>query len=185
VYSLSHPLFKYAALIHEPTGLSTFYNLSLQELHHRGFSNAFKWPTLEEHMENEVVIDMLVALQIDGMATYIEYKLSDTYPAPLEYFLYLVDKEFIVRRYLKQMNDLLAIAQTKPTGEAYEDIYRRISKVCYRRKGFYIVGGYMAMRIEEELGKEVLVQTIPNGWEDFAKTYNSIADEGMRISYKP
>jgi hypothetical protein len=183
-FSLSHPLFFYAAKIHEPTGLSSFFNLALQELHHIGFSEGFEFPSLEEHIENEVVIDMLIGLQIDGMATHIEYTLSQQYPSPFEYFLYLIDKEFIVRRYIKEMNELFAIAKTKPTGEAYDDIYRQIGSLCYRRKGFYILGGYMAMTIESELGREALVQTISGGYEAFAETYNAVAGDGMKILWR-
>jgi hypothetical protein len=185
-FSLSHPLFRYAALIHEPTGLSTFYNLALQELHHIGFSNVFEWPSEEEHRENEIVIDMLVGLQNDGIATYIEYELFDRYPSPFEYFLYLLDKEPVVRWYIREMNDLFAIAQTRPEpfSAAYDETYRQIGALCYRQKGFYIVGGYMAMRIEQELGREALAQTISGGYETFTEAYNKVAEEDLRIQWK-
>ena len=186
VFSLSHPLYRYAATIHEPTGLSTFYNLALQELHHIGFSDVFEWPSEEEHRENEIVIDMLVGLQVDGIATYIEYELFDQYPSPFEYFLYLMDKEPVVRRYIRAMNDLFAVAQTRPEpfSAAYDEAYREIGALCYRHKGFYIVGGYMAMTIEQELGREMLVQTVSDGFSAFAEAYNTVADEDMRILWK-
>ena len=134
-------------------------------------------------MENEVVIDMLIALQMESIGTYIEYEHLAKYPSPFEYFVYLIDKEPIVRWYIREMNELFAIAQTQPTGEAYEEIYRRIGSLGYRRKGFYIVGGYMAMVIAEELGRDALVQTIADGYESFSETYNAIAEEGMRIQW--
>jgi hypothetical protein len=185
-FSLSHPLFKYATMIYQPTGLSTFFNLALQELHHIGFAEIYPWPSVEELIQNEIVIDMLTSLHRESIGTYIEYELLEKYPSPFEYFLWLVDKRPVVRRYIQAMNTLFAIAQTKPDPEdaVYDDTYRRIGRLCYRRKGFYIVGGYMAMRIEQELGRDVLVGTIRDGYESFAEVYNTIADEDMKIQYR-
>ena len=186
VFSLSHPLFKYSTMIHETTGLSTFFNLALQELHHLGFAEVYPWPTEEELIQNEIVIDMLTSLHRESIGTFIEYELLEEYPSPFEYFLYLVDKELVVRRYVREMNELFVVAQTRPepSDPVYNDTYRQIGKLCYQQKGFYIVGGYMAMRIEEELGKEGLVQTIPGGYESFVKTYNTVASDEMEIRYK-
>ena len=41
----------------------------------------------------------------------------------------------------------------------------------------------MAMRIEQELDRDALVQTIENGFYSFVETYNLIADENMRVVY--
>jgi hypothetical protein len=183
--SLSHPMFTYASAIHEPTALSSFFNLALQELFHVGFADSFNWPSLEEHMQNEVVIDMLISLQNEGIGTHIEHQLAPVYPSPFEYFLYLVDRKPVVRWYIRHMNNLFATAQTKPTGEDYDAIYRQIGALGYRRKGFYIVGAYMAMTIEEELGRDVLTQTVSDGYTAFADAYNSLADEEMKILWKP
>lgn len=182
--SLSHPLFAGAQMIHEPTGLSAFYNLGLHEFFHVYLNEIYDWPTVEEHMQNEVVIDMLIALQNEGMATYISHQLNPRYPSPFEWFLYAVDQESAVRLYIKEMNDLFAIAQTKPTGEAYDDIYRRIASLCYQGKGFYIVGAYMTQKIESQLGRDALAQTVLDGYYTFANTYNSITDENMKIRWQ-
>ena len=95
----------------------------------------------------------------------------------------LVDHKPVVRLYINEMNKLFAVAQTQPTGEAYDAIYRDIASLCYQRKGFYIVGAYMAVKIESELGRETLVQTISDGYYDFADAYNSVADENMKIRW--
>jgi hypothetical protein len=184
VFSLSHPLFANAQIIHEPTGLSSFYNLALHELFHIGFGDAFEGPSLEEHIENEVVIDILIALQNEGIATHISYQLSSTYPSPFEWFLYLIDQKPIVQAYINGINELLSIAQTKPTGKAYDDIYRQIGSLGYRWKGLNIVGAYMAMTIETEFGRAALAQTVSGEYDDFTETYNSIADKDMKIHWK-
>jgi hypothetical protein len=184
VFSLSHPLLANTAIIHEPTGLSAFFNLALHELFHICFYDHFDPPSLEEHMKNEVVIDMLIVLQNEGIATYISHELEPVYPSPFEWSLYIIDLEPTVRWYIKGMNELFEIAQTKPTGDAYNDIYRRIASLGYRRNGLYIVGAYMAMTIEDELGRDALVQTVSDGYYAFVDTYNGVANKGMNIHWK-
>lgn len=184
VFSLSHPLFVAAAMIHEPTGLSTFFNLALQELFHTGFVTNYQWPSIEEHRENEVVIDILINLQNEGMGTHIEKQLFEQCPSPFEWFLYLVDKKTVVRWYIEEINKLLAIAKTKPEGAAYEEIYSRIGDLCYRKKGFYIAGAYMARTIEKTLGREALTGTITQGYQAFADAYNSLVEKDMQINWR-
>lgn len=182
-FSLSHPLFAGAQAIHEPTGLSAFYNLGSHELFHIYFNSSFQWPGLEEHMLNEIVMDMTMALQNEGIATHISHQLKARYPSPLEWLLYVVDFEPVVRLYINEMNKLLAIAQTHPTGEAYDAIYRDIASLCYQKKGFNIVGATMAMEIESELGREALANTVSGDAYAFVRAYNSVAEEDMRIRW--
>lgn len=145
---------------------------------------AFQWPSLEEHIENEVVIDMTTALQNEGIATHISHQLTTRYPSPFEWFLYIVDVKPVVRLYINKINDLLAVAQTRPTGEAYEDIYRQIAALCYQRKGFNIVGAAMAREIESKLGREALVETVSGDVYAFVRVYNSVAEEDMKIQWE-
>jgi hypothetical protein len=180
-YALSHPLYVGAAIVYEQTGAATVYNLLAHELFHIGYSDTFELST-EEHRKNEIVIDMLIALQNEGMATYVSYTLTSIYPAPFEWFHYLIDSELVVRSLIRQLNELFERADTKPTGAAYDEIYREIAVVGYRRNGFYIVGAYMAMTIEDKLGKEALMQTVADGFYSFVRVYNSVAEEGMKIT---
>ena len=39
------------------------------------------------------------------------------------------------------------------------------------------------MTIENELGHEVLVQTIEDGFYSFAETYNTLVDEDMQVRW--
>lgn len=177
------PLFAGTQMIHEPAGLAAFYNLGLHELFHVYLNDIYDWPTVEEHMENEVVIDMLIALQNEDMATYISHQLNPRYPSPFEWFPYAVDRESVVRLSINEMNDLIAIAQTKPTGEAHGEIYRRIASLCYQRKGFYIVGAHMTRTIQTESGRDAPVQTISDGYHAFADAYSPIAEKDMKIAW--
>ncbi|MEJ2487553.1 MAG: hypothetical protein P8Y68_17665 [Anaerolineales bacterium] len=184
-FSLSHPLVIYPARIHEETGLSAFFNLALHEFFHIGFHKNSKPLSEEEHRKNEIVIDLLKSLQNEGIATYISYRLNPKYPTPLEWFTYLIDRKAVVRFYRGKLNEILADGSPPPAlGEEYNQLYRRIGKVGYRWNGLYIVGGYMAMKIENKLGREALVRSIEDGFYNFAETYNSIADEDMKIIWE-
>jgi hypothetical protein len=183
-FSLSHPLFSAAQRIHEPTGVSSFFNLGLHELFHIYFGSVYPWPSLEEHMANEVIIDMLMALQNEGIATHISHQLNTRYPSPFEWFLYLVDQKPVVRLYINEINELFAVAQTQPAGAAYDAIYSDIASLCYQKKGFYVVGAHMASTIETKLGREALVQTISGGYEAFVRAYNTVAEESMQIHWE-
>lgn len=185
VFSLSHPLLANTAMINESTGLSAFYNLGLHELFHIGFAANFHHLSTEEHRKNEIVIDVLTVLQNEGIATHISHRMSPQYPTPFEYFIYLVDKETVVRWFIGELNEILADGSPPPPqGEAYNQIYQRIAKIGYRWNGLYFVGGYMAMTIEDQLGREALVQTVQDGFYAFADTYNSLAAENMQIVYE-
>ena len=46
-----------------------------------------------------------------------------------------------------------------------------------------IFGGYMAGRIEDQLGREALVDTAKIDPIAFIETYNSVAEEGMELNF--
>jgi len=128
-------------------------------------------------------MDMLMALQNEGMATHISHQLNASYPSPFEWFLYVIDQKPVVRLYIDEMNELFAVAQTRPTGEAYDAIYRDIASLCYQKKGFYIVGAYMTATVETKLGREALARTVSDGYEAFVNAYNAVAEEGMKLQW--
>jgi hypothetical protein len=184
-FSLSHPLLVNTIMIHESTGLSAFYNLGLHELFHIGFVANFEHLGKEEHRKNEIIIDVLTVLQNEGIATHISRRMNPEYPTPFEWFIYLVDNETIVRWFIGEINGILADGSPPPLlGEDYNQIYQRIGKIGYRWNGFYIVGAFMAMTIEDQLGREALVQSIQEGFYSFAETYNTLAAEDMKIVWE-
>jgi hypothetical protein len=185
VFSLSHPLLVNTSVINQSTGLSAFYNLGLHELFHIGFAANFEHLSKEEHRKNEIIVDVLTVLQNEGIATHISHRMNPEYPTPFEWFIYLVDNETIVRWFIGEINEILADGSPPPPlGEAYNQIYQRIGKIGYRWNGLYIVGGYMAMTIEDQLGRGTLVRTIQDGFYSFAETYNTLAPEDMKIIWE-
>jgi hypothetical protein len=183
-FNLSHLLMANTAVIHEATGLSAFFNLALHEFFHAGYGENMVEIDQEEHRRNEIVIDIVSVLQNEGIACHISKMASKDYPTPFEVYVYLIDSELVVKYFLGEINQILADGSPPPPlGEEYNDLYRRIGKIGYRRQGLYILGGYMAQQIEEQLGAEALVQTIEDGFFSFVDTYNSIVEEDMRVVY--
>ena len=111
--------------------------------------------------------------------------MSSEYPIPFEWFIYLVDNETVVRFFIGEINKILADGSPPPPrGNAYDQLYRRIGRIGYQWKGLYIVGGYMAMTIEEQSGREALDRTVQDGFYSFAETYNALAAENMKIYWE-
>jgi len=184
-YSLSHRLVATAARIHQGSGTTTVFNLLGHELVHIGYSayNHLSEISEEEWRKNEIVIDILHPTQNEGLATYVSYQLTDKYPIPLEWDLYLIKNKLVVKWYIKRLNNLLALAGTPAGTEAYNDAYHRIGDFGYNKKGFYIVGAHMAKTIEEQLGRDALVKTVVDGFYAFAEKYNSVVEDDMKIHY--
>lgn len=96
-----------------------------------------------------------------------------------------MDRKPIARAYIADLNELFAIAQTRPSGDAYADTYRKIGVIGYNREGCNIVGAYMAAQIERELGRDALIATIRDGYQAFPDTYNRLVDDEMQIRWSP
>ena len=75
------------------------------------------------------------------------------------------------------MNSILA----KCDVESYEKIYDMIWSRGVRERAFYIVGGYMAKRIDKELGREAIIGTIGKSPRHFVDTYNRLKNYDIQI----
>lgn len=49
------------------------------------------------------------------------------------------------------------------------------------QRALYLVGAYMALTIDENLGRGVLVETVRRGPRSFIATYNTMAKDGMEV----
>ncbi len=184
-YSLSHRLFTTAARIHMQSGTTSLFNSLGHEFMHIGYGehNDFSAISEDELRKNEIVLDILYPTHNEGLATYVSYQLSERYPIPLQWDHYLIERDFVVKLFIQRLNDLLGLAGTPAGTEAYNNAYRRIGDFGYNQKGFYIVGAHMARTIEENFGREGLVQTVEDGFYAFTKKYNAVAAEQMKIYY--
>jgi tetratricopeptide (TPR) repeat protein len=176
VTELSHPNFGTAEKLFGQ-GSTSVYNIMVHELFHRGYQDAWLYQ-MEPPLENGVLRDFIKILQNDGMAVNAAYQIREYYPASLDFTYPLHNFELYVRYLIGQMNQVFDNITSKTAEELYPDINH-----LYQSNVHYIVGGYMAGRIEDQLGRDALVATVEIGPISFIQAYNSVAKEGLEIHF--
>jgi tetratricopeptide (TPR) repeat protein len=174
VIGLSHPMYAYADKIFDQ-GSAPIYNIMIHELFHRGYRDSWLWQ-VEGPLENGALRTLIHTLQNDGMAVNAANRVTEFYPSSLDFTYPLHDFYPYVRYLIGQVNQVLENAASKSLNELYQDVSR-----LHGYNVHYIVGGYMAGRIEDQLGREALVTTVETGPIAFIRTYNSVAEESMQI----
>jgi hypothetical protein len=153
-----------------------FNNLT-HEIFHVGYSHSRPLRT-EPKLENEQLYQMLDALQNEGTATYVGYQANSLFPAPDEVDFRLLENPDEVERLFDEVNELF-----QEVGEVSEEELQRMSwRTGVTRRGYYIVGAYMAQTIDERLGRDALIGSLTDGPVSFVKLYNSLADEERRVT---
>jgi tetratricopeptide (TPR) repeat protein len=173
---LSHPMYAKADRFFNQ-GSSPIYNIMVHELFHRGYIDAWLWQ-VEAPLENGALRDLITLLQNDGMAVNAAYRVTEYYPSSIDFTYPLHNFEPYVRYLIGQVNRFFEDADVKTVDELNRELSR-----LYRLNVHYIVGGYMATRIEDVLGREALVNTVATGPISFIQTYNVIAKDGMELHF--
>jgi tetratricopeptide (TPR) repeat protein len=176
VTELSHPNYGMAEKLFGQ-GSTSVYNIMVHELFHRGYRDAWLYQ-IEPPLENGALRDFIKILQNDGMAVNAAYRIREYYPSGLDFTYPLHDFEPYVRYLIGQMNQIFRDAASKPIDDLYRDINH-----LYQSNVHYIVGGYMAGKIEDQLGRDALVTTVEIGPMAFIDTYNSVAKDGLAIHF--
>jgi hypothetical protein len=154
---------------------SKLLNILGHEVFHIGYFECQPRQT-EVWSDNYVLQVVLTTLQNDGMAVYTQQQLSALYPAPAEIDLLLLDSRLAVRFLLKRVNGLLQEAEALREEDAMTTAFTGMNQ-----RALYVVGAHMARVIDEELGRDALVETVSQGPRSFIETYNSVADRGMEV----
>jgi tetratricopeptide (TPR) repeat protein len=173
---LSHPTYSNADRFFSQ-GNSSIYNIMAHELFHRGYKDAWLWQ-VETPLQNGALRDMITSLQNDGMAVNAAYRVTEYYPSSMDFTYPLHNFEPYVHYWIGRLNQVLENAESKTVDELYRDVGQLL-----RDNAHYIVGGYMAGRIEDQLGREALVNTVVTGPISFIQTYNSVSEAGMEIRF--
>lgn len=176
VIGLSHSTYREAERFFGQ-GSTSVYNIMAHELFHRGYQHAWLYQ-VESPLENSALRSLIGLLQNDGMAVNAAYKITEYYPSNFDFSYWLLNFEPYVRYLIRQMNQVFDHVSSKPADELNQELSR-----LYRKSVHYVVGGYMAGRIEDELGREALVATVATGPVSFIQTYNEVAKEGMQIHF--
>jgi hypothetical protein len=179
VLALSHPMYHYAELLFDQ-GSASVSNILAHELFHRGYNE--NWFLRAEHgLENGPLQDLINELQNEGMATYVAYELRSLYPSSLDPVYLRLESELWIRTLIARLNRLFEMSETMDSGKLME----KVVQFSDHQQNAYIVGAFMAQTIEEHLGRETLVATVAEGPISFIRTYNTVAQDGMRLAFQP
>jgi tetratricopeptide (TPR) repeat protein len=170
---LSHPHFVLAKKFFNQGNVS-IYNSMVHELFHHVYWDAWLWQ-IEPPLENPALREFIRSLQNEGMAVNATSRIWETYPSSLDFDYLLINFQPYVRYWISRVNQVFENPESKTVEKWWQDVVQIPSH------GKYIVGGYMAERIEDQLGRDALVATVANGPMSFIRTYNTVAEESLRI----
>jgi hypothetical protein len=156
---------------------SSVLNLLAHECWHGGFcENRERWS--ETPHDDTTLYRLLVNIQDEGVATYVNYTARSLFPAPGDSdFAMLGDPAQLVARF----EATRAILNQRHTLD--EPILRDLVwREGVLGRAFYITGAHMARVIEQRSGRDALTETIATGPLSFFAAYNRVADAPLRVS---
>lgn len=154
---------------------SKFFSLLGHEMFHIGYFDFQPYQT-EVWSDFYPAKVLLTTLQNDGIAVYTQYLLSSFYPAPAEIELLLLENNLALSILMNRVNELLQETTLLSEHEIMSKAFSGINQ-----RALYVVGAYMARTIDENLGRDVLVETVSKGPRSFVTTYNAVAEDGKRV----
>jgi tetratricopeptide (TPR) repeat protein len=155
---------------------STILNTIVHEVFHVGYGS-------NECLRTEIELDdgklnsLLGNLHNEGMATYVGYTARSLFPSPADQDYPLLERPSAVQRLVKRLNRLFESAESLSA----ERLKKKAWRLGVEQRAYYIVGAHMARTIDEKKGRQALVGTVVTGPRSFVSTYNSVADEGLRV----
>lgn len=151
-------------------------NLLVHECWHGGYSeNQAQWT--ETAMQDETLHRMLVNIQNEGIATYVNYTARAIFPARAERDFQMLDDPIQAAAKLEGMNAILA--QRHALDE--ESMRKLVWDEGVMGRAFYIGGAHMARVLDERAGRSALNDTIAAGPVSFVDRYNEVADHALRV----
>ncbi len=151
-------------------------NNLVHELYHvgYGFNRSYR---NEVELDNDQIYSMLDALQNEGIATYVGYKALSIFPTGIEKDYQLLESESDVQRLLTALNHLFSQAE----GLNPDSLRTKAWDVGVMQRAYYIVGAMMARTIDQQMGRDALVNTIRTGPLNFVSTYNSVTSKDRKV----
>jgi hypothetical protein len=160
---------------------SMVLNIIVHELFHVGFGRYIEPIDFSKMKTREQTIDLLSrGLQNEGMATYVAYRARQIFPSSkIDPDYTMLENRSDVLRLGEKINHLLELGRSEP----FEEIRDTIWEEGVRSRAYYVVGAYMASRIEEARGRAALVDTIVKGSRCFIETYNGLPSDDFKIIF--
>ncbi len=155
--------------------ITEFFNTLSHEMFHIGYFDFQPYQT-EVWSDFYPTKVLLTVLQNDGLAVYTQYLLSSLYPGRAEIDFLIIKNNLLVKILINRVNGLLQETDVLSINEA---VLRAFTGK--NQRALYMVGAYMALTIDENLGRDVLIETMRKGPRSFITTYNTVAEDGMEI----
>jgi uncharacterized damage-inducible protein DinB len=158
-------------------------NMFVHEVFHRGFVSVYRLSGNPDP-ETDPIRRMYLALQNEGLATYVAYEARTEFPQVGEVGRSLVAGDYDllesaeeVDRLLRELGELLSGAPDM----AAEELQQKSWEIGVNARAYYVVGAHMAATIDKALGRQALVGTIGLGPMTFLKVYNAVVAEDRRL----
>jgi hypothetical protein len=158
-------------------------NMFVHEVFHRGFVSIYRLSG-NPNPETDPIRRMYLALQNEGIATYVAYEARSEFPQIGEVGRSLVAGDYDmlenaeeVDRLLRELSGLLR----EVPDMAAEELQQESWQVGVNGRAYYVVGAHMAATIDRTLGREALIGTIRIGPLAFLRVYNAVAAEDRRL----
>lgn len=158
-------------------------NMFVHEVFHRGFVSVYRLSGNPDP-ETDPIRRMYLALQNEGLATYVAYEARTEFPQVGEVGRSLVAGDYDllesaeeVDRLVRELGELLSGAPDM----AAEELQQKSWEIGVNARAYYVVGAHMAATIDKALGRQALVGTIGLGPMTFLKVYNAVVAEDRRL----
>jgi hypothetical protein len=150
-------------------------NETAHELFHVGYTLNRKYRK-EEALESDLKNSLLGQLHNEGIATYVGYTIQDLFPCQ-EPDQTMMDNPQAVKKKIAMVNNIFRSVDILSLEE--------MEKISWddgvMARAYYVAGGHMARTIDQELGREALIETIVQGPLFFVNTYNSLVTPDRQI----
>jgi hypothetical protein len=155
---------------------SSILNLLVHECWHGGYcENQAQWT--ERALEDDALYRLLINIQNEGTATYVNYSARTVFPSPGDPdFVMLEDAEQVAAKFAV-MNRILG-RRFSLSADALRDLAWREGVLG---RAFYIGGAHMARTLDERAGRRALTDTIAAGPASFFDAYDRVADDRLRV----
>ena len=156
-------------------------NIVIHELFHMGFGQYIEPVDFRQIKTSEQTDELIMTgLQNEGMATYVAYKARHIFPSStVDPDYRMLENREDVLRLSQKINYLFKLSKSEP----FEKIRDVIWKEGVMTRAYYVVGAYMASKIEEAYERGTLVDTIIKGSKYFIKTYNELPSDDFKIAF--
>lgn len=155
------------------------FNIIIHELFHLGFSQYVEPVDFDSINTSKDIAELImISLQNEGMATYVAYRGRHLFPSStVDPDYKMLENKVEVLRLIGKINHLLNLSKFEP----FENIRDVIWEDGVMSRAYYVVGAYMACKIEEIGNRNAFVEAVQKGARHFIDTYNDLAPNDFKI----